>query len=685
MTVQTDDFILDMYISETSQLVEQLEKIVLESEQSDHFSESIVNEIFRIMHTIKGSAAMMNHHNIATLAHSLEDIFTYIREQGNSQLPSISELSDIMLESVDFIKGEIQKAKQLEVVDGEASLFIQKAESYFILLKTSKQGNGTTDESNLQTLSKSESTILHSLMSENSDNTSPIFHATVYFEDDCQMENIRAFQIVQSLKEIVEEYRHIPEDIKEFTISGEMIRKQGFQLFFRTEKSYEEIYELFLQSSYLKELELKQIQETVEVENGHLKGDQPKQQINLDEPDSKEEILTNYSQNNSINVNVLKLDELMDLVGELVIAEAMVTQNPELSGLPLEQFRKAARHLQKITHEIQDKVMAIRMVPLSNTFQKMHRVIRDMSKKLGKSVNLRLIGEETEMDKNIIEHISDPIMHLVRNAVDHGIETTQERIESGKSEPGLITLEAKNLGGEVIIHLKDDGRGLDKNKILKKAKENQILLKDPDKMTDKEIYQLILLPGFSTKENITEFSGRGVGMDVVVQNISAVGGSVSIESVVNQGTTISIRIPLTLAIIDGMNIRVGQSYYTLPTTAIKESFRPNHDDLIRDPDGNEMIMVRGQVYPILRLHQFYHIKTETVQINEGVLVMVEQDEQFICLFVDELLGQQQVVVKSLPPYIKKLNNITGISGCTLLGDGSISLILDISGLAKARK
>jgi two-component system chemotaxis sensor kinase CheA len=306
--------------------------------------------------------------------------------------------------------------------------------------------------------------------------------------------------------------------------------------------------------------------------------------------------------------------------------------------------------------------------------------MRDMCKKLGKEVQLELIGEETEVDKNIIEHISDPLMHLLRNSIDHGIEEMEYREQAGKPKFGKVTLEAKNSGSDVLVIVRDDGKGLNKEKILQKARINNLLSKPESEMIEREIYNLIFLPGFSTKENVTEFSGRGVGMDVVIKNLEVIGGSVAIESIEGVGTSFTMKIPLTLAIIDGMNIGVGKSRFTLPTVVIKESFRPKVNDTIRDPDGNEMIMVRGRCYPILRLHEHYGVHTETIDFTEGILIMVEQDDRTICIFADELIGQQQVVVKSLPNYIKNIKKIEGLAGCTLLGDGSISLILDISGL-----
>ena len=309
----------------------------------------------------------------------------------------------------------------------------------------------------------------------------------------------------------------------------------------------------------------------------------------------------------------------------------------------------------------------------------MTRIVRDMARKLNKQVELEITGEQTEVDKNIIENISDPLMHLIRNAVDHGIEPLQDRLASGKLPVGKIRLEAKNAGGDVWIIVQDDGGGLNREKILAKAVERGLIDGIDNVLTDKQVYAFILHPGFSTKETVTEFSGRGVGMDVVAQNIMAIGGTINVDSVAGKGTAMSIRIPLTLAIIDGMLVKVGQSIYTVPIIAIRESFRLKEQNLITDTDGNEMVMIRGQCYPVLRLYERFRIREGKTNLYEGIMLMLEADGRSICLFVDSLLGQQPVVVKALPGYIKKKQ---GIAGCTLLGDGSVSLILDVAGLLK---
>lgn len=690
----TNEPLLDMFIFETSQLLEQLEQVILSNEKECSYTQESIHEIFRIMHTIKGSSAMMMFHDISLLAHTMEDLFYYLRENKPVRA-DYPILSDLVLDGVDFVKTELEKIKVNKEADGNAGAVIESLKEFLILLK----------QENL------------------ADNDRFTYKALLFFEEGCGMENIRAYTVIQDLKDITDELLYLPDDIMDNDESIEVIRKDGFQIFIKTDYEYNRLYEFLSRTVFLKDLELtgfnkdevlqasKRIiltdlekinpadceekiildkEETTEDRDRTIlrkekpAAEQEKNIIKKEKTSTEKEEQTSTAAQSIISVSVSKLDKLMDLVGEMVIAEAMVIQNPDLQGLILDNFQKASRQLGKITSEIQDMVMAIRMVPLSATFHKMHRIVRDMNKKLEKEVELEIIGEDTEVDKNIIEHISDPLMHLVRNALDHGIESMDERSKKGKNIHGTITLEARNAGSEVLVIVKDDGRGLDKSKILEKARQNGLLTKNEAEMSEKEIYNLILLPGFSTKENVTEFSGRGVGMDVVTKNIEVIGGTLLVDSAENKGSAITLKIPLTLAIIDGMTIKTGNSYFTIPTNSIKESFRPEEKDLIADPDGNEMIMVRGQCYPILRLHVHYKIKTDITAFHKGIFIMVEQEEKKLCIFADQLMGQQQVVVKSLPEYINRLRKIKGIGGCTMLGDGSISLILDVAGLINSK-
>jgi two-component system, chemotaxis family, sensor kinase CheA len=682
-----NESMMDLFIYETTQMLEQLEQCMIKNEKSEQLSKAYINEVFRIMHTIKGSAAMMLLDNLSTLAHSIEDLYECLRSNDIQDIDG-SQITDLVLESADFMKGEIIKLTNGEKADGEASGLTEAIKGF---LKYLKDRNHSIC-SNPQEEKKGKAVQQYYIASEERPEAEGVntYKAIIFFEEGCEMENIRAFTITHNLKGMVKRMYYYPEDIIENDDSIEEIKREGFRIIFKTDRSLDEVNKFFEQTIFLRSLELEAIDEGEFVQEQKSKATEDSLTKGLLEDkkqlqrEHKAEVRMETSHQSIISVNVNKLDKLMDLVGEMVIAEAMVTQNQDLEGLKLDSFQKAARQLRKITSELQDMVMSIRMVPLSNTFHKMHRITRDMCKKLDKEVRLEVIGEDTEVDKNIIEHISDPLMHLIRNAIDHGIESAEQRAYAGKNAFGTVTLEAKNAGSDVLVIIKDDGKGLNKEKIINRAKENGLLTKPEEELSEREIYSLIFLPGFSTKENITEFSGRGVGMDVVVKNLELVGGSVLIDSIEGAGTTITLKIPLTLAIIDGMNVKVGNSRYTIPITTIKESFRPKASDIIKDPDGNEMIMVRGQCYPILRIHEYYGVKTEIMAFTEGILIMVEQDEKRICVFVDELLGQQQVVVKALPSYIKNIRKIKGLAGCTLLGDGSISLIIDVSGLFSSR-
>lgn len=677
---------LEMYKFETNQLLEQMEQVVINSEKSNCYSQEAINEIFRIMHTIKGSSAMMLFNGISTLAHSIEDLFFYLREYKPENVDYM-KLSDLVLSCTDFIKEELSKIERGVEPDGNPDESVNIIKAYLTELKGDGGGNAiqeNTDEKKDE--GKKQKYFITRSLSDNSEKT--LYKAVIYFEEGCEMENIRAFTVMHSLKNIAQDIMCEPEDVIENEESTRFIRENGFKMQFYSDKTYEEIENILNETIFLKKLELEVVDNN---DTANVNKKKPVIDLESDRSITPEAVRTEKEKekeqanktllHNFISVNVNKLDKLMDLVGELVISEAMVTSNPDLKGLSLDNFNKAASQLKKITGELQDIVMSIRMVPLSATFQKMHRIVRDMCKKLDKDVELEILGETTEVDKNIIENISDPLMHLIRNSLDHGIETKEERIKNGKSQKGKITLEARNEGGEVIIIVKDDGRGLNKEKILQKALDHGLIQDINREIPDREIFSMIFLPGFSTKENVTEFSGRGVGMDVVSNNIEKIGGVVNVDSIAGEGTTMTIRIPLTLAIIDGMNIRVSNSTYTIPITSIKESFRAKEEDLITDPDGNEMIMVRGDCYPIIRIHKLFNIKDSITNISEGITIMVESEMNTVCLFADELLGEQQVVVKALPQYIKK---VKGIAGCTLLGEGTISLILDIAALVKMK-
>ena len=670
---------LELFVFETSQLLEQLEQLVLNGEKGSGLEDSI-HEIFRIMHTIKGSAAMMLYDNIAELAHAVEDLFFFLREEKSVHADQ-SRIIDIVLSALDFMKNQVAGIQEGKGSSEDASGLKDDIIGYLQQLKSS--GNSPSVETyDKNSPTTQNDTTQYYIPTAKTISLGQPYTTRLFFEDGCGMENVRAFTVVHALKEIATDIRYWPDDIMDNDDRCDLLKTDGFLLHFISEKTTDEVQEFLSHTPFLKDLQF--TNEMIPVasateENVVASGSTVETDMKPMEKESARETNSAVFKQNMISVNLAKLDTLMDLVGELVIAEAMVTRNPELAGLPLDGFNKAARQLRKITNEIQDITMAIRMVPVATTFQKMNRLVRDMSHKLNKDVKLKIIGEDTEVDKNIIDHLADPLMHLIRNALDHGLETVEEREIKGKPRTGNITLEAKNAGSDVLIIVRDDGRGLNRDKILAKARENGLLHRSESELSDREIYNFILLPGFSTKDKVTEFSGRGVGMDVVMKNIQEVGGSVVIDSIADQGTIMTIKIPLTLAIIDGMIISVGHSKFIVPTPSIRESFRAKPDDLITDPEGFEMMMIRGECYPVLRLAQRYQIETQVTDVHEGIVVVVEAEDKSMCLVADTLLGEQQVVVKALPSYLKR---VRGVAGCTLLGDGTVSLILDVANLIK---
>ncbi|PJZ76036.1 chemotaxis protein CheA [Leptospira neocaledonica] len=375
-----------------------------------------------------------------------------------------------------------------------------------------------------------------------------------------------------------------------------------------------------------------------------------------------------------IRISTDKLDQLMDFMGELVIAESNVIHHPELEGLRLEGFRSAARHLHKIVRDLQEVTLSMRMVPLSSTFQKMNRLVRDLQKRSQKKLDFRIGGEDTEVDKSVVEIIQDPIIHLLRNSIDHGLETPEERAELGKKDKGVIRLQARQSANEVWILVADDGRGLDREKIINKAREKGILKGNPDEMSDKEVFQLIFTPGFSTAEKLTDISGRGVGMDIVLQNIKKLNGKVEVRSKKGEGTTFILRIPLTLGIIEGTVFEVGGTYLTLPTIEISELVSLKDQKLIHPYKDQEVLDLRGIYIPVIRINDLLGLREKLEYKSKNpVLIILENEDRFLGVLVDEVLGNQNIVIKPLSSSIQKAQ---GVNGFTILGNGRVSLILD---------
>ena len=698
---------LDTYLFETNGLLDRLDEILMEAEKVGEFSTDNVNEIFRIMHTIKGSSAMMELTPISVIAHRIEDLFFFIRDKGIEFLNEDQKkgLFDLMFKSEDYLRGEVGKVEAGEEVDPDITEFQSAIEAYLQKLKDGEAGSeGAAPAAGGDTAAPAESG-----SSNLPDDPSAQVFIHIFLEDGIGMENLRAFMIVNALKENGIDFRFYPSDMDQNPDSAKVIIEDGFYLAFDSLDTANMAEEGLKTQAYIKSYE------TLDAPKAEDKPEpapaaapepapapaqaapaasaapQPaKAPAPAHEADKKPAAKSNAPVKSSlISVNLQKLDALNDLVGEIVITESMVTSSPVLNQLPQEEmdsFLKSARQLRKLTDDLQDISMSLRMVSISGVFQKMSRIVRDMKTKLNKDVRLTVIGEDTEVDKTIVDAIQDPIMHIVRNSMDHGIEeTAQERIAAGKDPQGELILSATHTSSEVVIEVKDDGYGMDPDKLLQKGEERGLLVKPKDQYSKKEALGLIMLPGFSTNKQVTEYSGRGVGMDVVKKNLESVGGTLSIDSDLGKGTTMTMKIPLTLSIVDGMKVAVGDTTFTIPIANIRSSFKIDNSEIIRDENGNEMIDRDGEFYPIVKLNEFYNIHGKHDEdMTEGIMVWVEYGDKSCCLYADELIGEQQVVVKPLPQFVSIFDlKSRGISGCTILGDGTISIILDVLGVYNA--
>lgn len=635
---------------------------------------------------------MMQFDSLMTVAHRIEDLFFFIRENGMDHEHS-RELFNMLFKASDFMKAEIEKVENDEPLTEDISEITDNIQKVLNLISGAEEKKEGAEAGAAES---GEASASEGLDEEHK------YAIRIFFDEGLGMENLRAFMIVNSIREVCEDFVVYPKEIESDNTTSNYIIDHGFVVGMKSSHDQElaldivstsvnvRTYESFVADFAAEKTEEKPKEEEsakpqAESQPQQAAPAQAKAEIPAAaEDDKKKEVhkeknkASGGSKQSLISVNLSKLDALVDIVGEIVITESMVTSCPDLVGFKSDSFTSAARQLRKLTDELQDTAMSIRMVPVSSTFQKMTRIVRDMSQKLNKKARLVTVGADTEVDKTIVDSIGDPIMHMVRNSMDHGIETdVQERINAGKDPEGTITLSAQHTGSEVIITISDDGRGVNSEAVLAKAKKNGLLTKPESEYSRKEILNMLLLPGFSMKKEVTEFSGRGVGMDVVKKNIEKVGGTITITSEEGEGMTTVFKIPLTLAIVDGMLINVGNITFTIPIANIKSSFKITEEDIIYDEKRGEMLQREENFYPLVRLHEYYDIETEVQDVSEGIVMWLEADEKTFCLFVDNLIGEQQIVVKPLPEYLNDFDvKNYGVSGCTVIGDGNISIIID---------
>lgn len=758
--------VIEEYVSECTEMLEEMEHQLLSSENLD---QKLAAELFRPLHSFKGSSASIGLATLAKVTHAAENLLSFFNK-GNFQssdrkyiqfflfFSDYMKLSfdrvlidkndsncsngsdDIILLAQELINEIQHGAKEASASDHQNCQEKQKAMDISIVLDATEEkgdispihsGNHPLNENvpphpevqspiiNLKTEIKNVSNLLDSdLLNSFISETLELFTIV----EQKLLSLINGHDDVDSLREVfrhlhsfkgncgifafsdLEEIGHLLETILDGLIRGDIERNRN-------------IFEVIISMLDVLQGALAQIQgggdhhvEGIDLYKDMLnafipnssnattdtdkapvisdKGSAPSAELKVASRQSSEVSATKNKSDESANikrqdirVDIKKLDVLNDLVGELVTVKTMVHENLRHQS-EWEQSEKTFRLLDRIATDLQDVSMSIRMVPVGGLFKKMIRIVHDLSAKLGKRVDFSYIGEDTEIDKTIIEKIGDPLVHMIRNALDHGVESADQRIAAGKNPCGSIVLEAKNEGGEIWIVIRDDGKGINREAILKKAQSLNLLERAPENYSDQDVFSMIFLPSFSTAEKVTDVSGRGVGMDVVKKNIDEIKGRIEIESKLGHGTTFTIKIPLTLAIIQGMMVRVGKNSFILPIETVSESVVIEPSMLTHPMGSNEMVRIRDSVLPVLSLGKLFNLKSMIHETSDGVLILAEAHGKKLALLVDQLVGQREAVVKPIPNMFR---HVKGISGCSIMGDGEMSLILDIGGLVEICK
>lgn len=633
--------------------------LTLETEPEN---EDSLNAIFRAFHTIKGVSGFLGLDEIKLISHEAENLLDKARKR---ELLLVGEAIDVVFDVVDALKECISRVRK-SLATGEPVMPLENTQ-YVVERIHSVLGKGRSGVGTIRIEGK-PTVKLGEILIENGSLTEEALQRALEIQNlppqPKKLGEILCEENVISTKKLEEALKLKEEQPDKLT--GEIIVEAGFA-------KEEEIKEaLEKQKNPPEQPKLGEIL----VRSGEVEAKDVVQALRTQRAQS---IAPSQVVTEAIKVDANRLDQLVDLIGELVIAESMVVREVELKGDIYSELARHVSQLDKITRELQLMAMSLRMIPIKSTFQKMARLVRDLSKKTGKLIEFHMSGEDTELDKTVVDRIGDPLVHMIRNAVDHGIEDTpEERTRKGKSPIGNIYLRAFHSGGNIVIQIEDDGKGLDRDAIVKKAIEKG-LIKSDEGLTDKDIWNLIFEPGFSTAKVVTEVSGRGVGMDVVKKNIESLRGQVEIHSTPGKGTVFTIRLPLTLAIIDGMVVRVGNERYVIPTLSIVISLKPEKEHVHTVANRGEVLSFHGKLINLYKLSKLFGIPGAIDDYSEGTVVVVESGGTQIGILVDEILGQQQIVIKSLGELLK---NVPGIAGGAIMPDGRVGLILDIAGIIK---
>ncbi|MEA3288928.1 MAG: chemotaxis protein CheA [Campylobacterota bacterium] len=633
----------DMFLEEAEELFESADNVLLEAENNGSLTDDEMGQLFRDVHTLKGSGASVELAYFAEFTHDVENMMDKLR---NHQIEFIPEMAGTLIDGLDVMK-EILQMECDEEIDRDK--FTEMTSELLVTIRGYMNGETPSSAESAVDVAAETAPVEAEQAPASSGTQSPSVaqnSAWGFFgEEAAELDNNASddnFGFFDDMESITPDAQieKAPEAAKEETPEPEPVAK----------------------------------------EVKAPKAAAPAAKSKKEAPTSKK------AATSTIRVNLDKIDLLMNNVGDLVITNAMLTQysttieNAKVRSSVLERLDLLERHIR----EMQDSIMSIRMVPMESIYSKFPKVVRDISKKLSKKVNFEHLGDTVEIDKAMIEGLTDPLMHIIRNSLDHGLETPDERAASGKDETGTILIAAEQSNGQMIITIKDDGKGIDADRVAQKSLDNGIIDEHQyAQMDNNEKAMLIFGAGVSTADEITDISGRGVGMDVVKTNINKLGGIIKLDTELGVGTTITIMLPLTLAILDGLDIAVGEVKYILPLSSIVESLQPTSDMIKKIGDGTQdLLMLREEFIPVVRLHQLFDIPSKHARLEEGMLIVVKSGNIKVAFFIDEFLHQHQVVVK---PLDKNFRSVEGIGAATVRGDGSIGLILDIMGVIEAQK
>lgn len=678
-----------VFIEEATEIIEKLDIDIINYEE-DPENKELLHELFRGVHTLKGSANSFGFSRLGAFVHLFEDVLDHYRD---SDISVPAHVIDIFLNAVDVIKETMYL--EIDEVDTLPENYESTLEAIKQLLMNKEEAAEPAEaEAPLEDLASEfgemEAAPVEAAEPAALPEVAPgkkLYRIVLKFDSDIYKRGYdhgRFFQLLTEQGKILEsrwQHGELPELA---AFDPEVSYWSSVELFFESDADPEAIEEIFLF------IEPEEYAITLE-HGGETEAPEPAKEAVAKTPVKKAPVKREPAADKAaaavaahkdekrsfVKIDTQKLDELFDSVGEMVIAQNFVAENEEIAKLNSPTLSRTIEDLSKITRLIQNRVMALRMVPVHDTFEKMKRVVRDASKKVGKEIEFTIEGEETEVDKTMVDSLSDPLIHIVRNAIDHGIEATKEdRIAAGKSAEGHVLLRAYHKGGNIAIEVRDDGRGIDRNRVYAKAVERGIITAD-EELTDQHIYGLIMQAGFSTAEQVSDISGRGVGLDVVRSSIEKLQGKIEIDSKVGEGSVFTILLPLTLAIIDGMTVKSAGEMFIVPTLSVIESFIPKKEIVHTAKEQGEFVDLRGEMIPVVRLNEVLAINDERPKIWESTLLCIESEEGKYALLIDDLIGRQQVVIKSLG---KALSKLKGVSGGAIMGNGDIALILNIEDL-----